>query len=185
MAPSGVPRTRPHVAAVHAFLWARSDKQAVLIATMVVQQGLTTAERLGVAALRIRRDRRRTLLHETILDLLEGVRSLGEAEFAKACRERGFPEPTRQVVRRGKDGRYYLDVYWDEWGVVVEIDGIQHTWAREVVGDALRQNSLTLTDALVLRLPLLGLRVAADEFFEQIGEALRGRGCPMVDDQTA
>ena len=178
---SGVPRTKPHVAAVHGALWARSDKQAVLLMTMAVQQGLTTAERLGEAALRIRRDKRRLLIQMTILDLLDGVRSISEHEFARECRDRGIPEPSRQVRRRTRDGRYFLDVYWEEWGVVVEIDGIQHGWVQNVISDALRHNDVTLSDALVLRLPLLGLRVAADDFFEQISEALRSRGCPHLD----
>lgn len=114
-----------------------------------------------------------------ITDLLHGVRSLGEHEFAQMCRARGIPEPTRQVLRRGKGGRYYLDVIWETWGVAVEIDGIQHSWASNVVADALRQNTVTLDNALVLRLPLLGLRVATDEFFAQIIEALVERGCPV------
>lgn len=180
----GIPRVRPDVAAVRAALWARSDKQAVLLVTMTVQQGLTTAERVGRALLDVRRDRRRALLHAAVLDLLDGVRSISEAEFAAECRRRGVPPPDRQVCRRGRDGRYYLDVYWDEWGVVVEIDGVQHSWASNVVGDALRQNDVTLQADLVLRLPLLGLRVAADEFFAQILVALRSRGCTVVDDQV-
>ncbi|HEX8781201.1 MAG TPA: hypothetical protein VF728_08560, partial [Nocardioides sp.] len=88
----------------------------------------------------------------------------------------GLPEPSRQVVRRGRGGRYYLDVSWEEWGVVVEIDGIHHTWATNVVADALRQNTVTLGNAIVLRLPLVGLRVAEAAFFEQIEEALVARG---------
>jgi very-short-patch-repair endonuclease len=177
--PSGIPRTRPDVAAVRAALWAVSDKQAALLLTMPVQQRLTTAERIGASLLSVRRHQRRTLLHATVLDLLDGVRSVSEAEFAAECRRRGLPKPSRQVVRRAKDGTYYLDVYWEEWGVVVEIDGIQHTWATNVVGDALRQNAVTLESAIVLRLPLLGLRVAADDFFVQIEEALRAQGCPL------
>ncbi len=35
---SGVPRTRPAVASVRAALWARSDRQAALLLTMVVQR---------------------------------------------------------------------------------------------------------------------------------------------------
>jgi very-short-patch-repair endonuclease len=182
---SGVARTRNEVAAVRAALWARSDKQAALLLTMTVQQGLATAEQLGVEVLRIRRARRRRLIHAVILDLLGGVRSLGELEFARECRRRGLPPPTRQVLRRGRNGRYYLDVVWEEWGVVVEIDGIQHAWADHVVADALRHNDVTLQDATVLRLPLLGLRVAADEFFAQIRRALAGNGCPFVDGCTA
>lgn len=176
---SGVPRTRAPIAAVRAALWARSDKQAALLLTMSVQQRLTTAEALGEQALRIRRDKRRLLVHAVILDLLGGVRSLGELQFARECRRRGLPEPTRQVIRKGRGGRYYLDVIWDDWRVVVEIDGIHHTWAINVVGDALRQNQLTLTDAVVLRLPLLGFRVAPDDFFTQIEQALVANGCPL------
>jgi very-short-patch-repair endonuclease len=172
----GIPRTKNHVAAIRAAIWARSDKQAALLLTMCVQQRLTTPELLVTEMLRIKRDRRRTLIAAVITDLLDGVRSLGEHEFAQLCRERGFPEPTRQAVRKGKDGRYYLDVIWEEWGVVVEIDGIQHSWASDVVADALRHNAVALGNALVLRLPLLGLRVAPDDFFEQIEEALVSRG---------
>lgn len=172
----GIPRTRNHVAAIRAALWARSDAQAALLLTMVVQQRLTKPELLVAELLRVKRDRRRSLMINVITDLLEGVRSLGELEFAQLCRERGLPVPTRQVVRKGTGGRYYLDVMWEAWGVVVEIDGIQHAWASNIVADALRHNSVTLGNALVLRLPLLGLRVAPDEFFEQIEAALRGRG---------
>ena len=175
---SGVPRTRPAVAAIRAALWAKTRRQASLVLTMAVQQGLVTAEQLALEMLRIRRDRRRAFVNGVLLDLLGGVRSLGELDFARECRQRGLPEPDRQVLRRGRNGRYFLDVYWDEWGVVVEIDGIQHAWAAQLVPDALRQNDITLAHAVVLRLPLLGLRVAADDFFEQIERALRSRGFP-------
>ncbi|NPD03574.1 hypothetical protein HN031_02595 [Nocardioides sp. zg-1308] len=173
---SGVPRARPEVAAVHAALWAASDKQAALLLTMPVQQRLTTADRIGRALLDVRRHARRRFLQAVVLDLLDGVRSISEAEFAAECRRRGLPRPARQVLRRGRDGRYYLDVCWEEWGVVVEIDGIHHLWAPQVVADALRQNEVTLTSDVVLRLPLLGLRVAPDEFFAQVERALRQRG---------
>ncbi|GAA1926542.1 hypothetical protein [Nocardioides hwasunensis] len=173
---TGVPRTRVPVAAVRAAMWARGDRQAALLLTMPVQQGMTTAELIGRALLAVRRDRRRELMHAVVTDLLGGVRSLGELDFARECRRRGIPEPDRQVVRRGKDGRHYLDVCWDDFHLVVEIDGIHHTWASEVVPDALRQNDVTLASATVLRMPLLGLRVAADDFFEQVERGLRAGG---------
>jgi len=179
MEPRGVPRTRPAVAAVRAALWAATDKQAALVLTMTVQQGLATAESIGKEMLKVRRDRRRGLVQAVILDLLGGVRSLGELDVARECRRRRLPEPSRQVVRRGRNGHYYLDVYWDEWGLVVEIDGIQHAWASHVVGDAIRHNDLTLEGLTVLRLPLLGLRVERDAFFAQIEHALASRGCPV------
>lgn len=174
----GVPRSRNAVAAVRAGLWARTDKQAALVVTMAVQQGLVAAERLGEEMLRIRRDKRRLLLHMLVLDLLGGVRSLGELDFARECRGRGLPEPSRQVVRRGRNGRHYLDVAWEEWGVVVGIDGIHHTWAQNLVSDALRHHDVALGHETVLRLPLLGLRVAADDFFAQVERALVAAGWP-------
>jgi very-short-patch-repair endonuclease len=173
---SGPPRSRNETAAIRGALWARSDRQAALVLTMAVQQGLVQAEPLGVELLRVRRDRRRVLVNAVLLDLVGGVRSLGELDFAGECRRRGLPEPSRQVVRRGRDGRYYLDVVWEGWRLVVEIDGIHHLWAENVVDDALRQNAVTLTDARVLRLPLLGLRVAPEAFFGQIEQGLAASG---------
>lgn len=175
-APSGVPRSRPAPAAVRGALWAISDRQATYLLTATVQQGLATAEAIGVEALRVRRHKRRMLIHEVIGDLLVGARSLGEVDVARELRRRGLPAPTQQAVRKDARGRYYLDLYWPEWRLVVEVDGIHHTWAENVVADALRQNSLAIAGDTVLRLPLLGLRLCPDEFFAQVEDALRGNG---------
>jgi very-short-patch-repair endonuclease len=152
---------------------------------MTVQQGVASASDIAVELLRVRRDRRRSFLHAVLLDLLDGAHSLGEIDLARECRLRGLPEPSRQVVRRTSTGTYYLDVYWAEWKLVVEVDGIQHAWAQRVVGDAIRQNSLTLQGDTVLRLPVLGLRVAPDEFFAQIEDALVAAGCHIPGRRTA
>ena len=176
LAPSGIPRTRPEVAAIRGALWARSDRQATYLLTLTVQQGLAPAAALGQQALRVRRDRRRALVHTVVGDLLDGARSLGELDVARELRRRGLPPPTSQSLRRDKRGRYYLDLHWPQWRLVVEIDGIHHTWVENVVGDALRQNSLAIAGDTVLRLPLLGLRLCAEEFFEQIEDALRTNG---------
>src|SRR3954451_23354942 len=118
---SGPPRSRSETAAIRAALWAKTDKQAALVLTMVVQQGLVLPEPLGAELLRIRRDKRRMFIGTILLDILGGARSLGEVEFARECRRRALPEPSRQVVRRGRDGRYYLDAFWDAWRVAVEV----------------------------------------------------------------
>lgn len=172
----GVPRTGPATAAVRAALWARSDKQAALLLTMTAQQRLATPEELAEAALLVRRDRRRRLVHDVLLDILGGAQSLGEIDVARECRRRGLPEPTRQVLRWDGADRYYLDVCWDDWHVVVEIDGIHHSWAENVVADALRHNVVALNRDVVLRLPVLGLRVQRDAFFAQIEQALVAAG---------
>lgn len=169
---SGVARTRVPVAAVRAMLWAKSDKQGALLLLMVVQQGMTTPELLGVEALRIKRDKRRELLYVVINDLLDGGRALGELDLVAELKKRGLPPPARQVLRKAKNGRYYLDLYWPDLGVVVEIDGIHHAWVENVVGDAIRHNELALEADIVLRVPLLGLRLDPETFFAQIAQAL-------------
>jgi len=171
-----LPRTRPEVAAIRGALWATTDRQAAYLLMLTVQQGLASPVALGLELLRIKRDKRRAFLSLVVNDLLDGARSLGELDVARELRRRGLPEPDRQVLRKDKKNRYYLDLYWDEYGLVVEIDGIHHAWVQNVVGDALRQNSLVISGDVVLRLPLLGLRLQPDDFFDQIAEALAAGG---------
>ena len=173
---AGIPRTRPAVAAVRAALWARTDREATYVLVLTVQQGLTTPQAIGEELLRVRRDARRVLLHSVVNELLDGARSLGELDVTRELRRRGLPLPDRQVLRRDRQNRYYLDLYWADYRLVLEIDGIHHTWADSVVGDALRQNALALAGDTVLRLPLLGLRLRADDFFAQVEQALRDAG---------
>lgn len=172
----GLPRATIEVAAVHAALWAVSNRQAALFLTMPVQQRLTTPDRISTVMLRVRRDKRRSFIHGVLLDLLGGVRSLGELDVLRGCRARGLPEPRMQALHRATNGTYYLDFRWDEWRLVVEVDGIQHAWVEQLVGDALRQNTLSIAGDTVLRIPLLGLRVAPDDFFAQIEAALVAAG---------
>ena len=173
---SGVPRARPAVAAIRAALWARTDRQATLLLMMSVQQGLCRVDELVLELIRIRRDRRRALVHAILVELSGGVRTLGELDVVRGCRRRGLPAPDQQQARQSARGTYYLDHRWARYGVVVEVDGVQHTWVEQVVGDSLRHNTIALDGDVVLRLPVLGLRTCPDEFFRQIEEALRRRG---------
>jgi very-short-patch-repair endonuclease len=172
----GVPRTRPATAAVRAALWARTDREATYVLLLVVQQRLTDAASVGGELLRIRRDRRRLLLHSIVNELLDGAQSLGEIDVAVLLRRRGLPAPARQALRRDRRGRYYLDLYWPDYRLVVEVDGIHHAWVEHIVGDALRQNALALDGDTVLRIPLLGLRLQPDDFLDQIEDGLRTGG---------
>jgi len=80
------------------------------------------------------------------------------------------------VLRPGPEDRSYLDVYFDDYGLVVEVDGIQHVTGLNHVEDALRQNEVSLTADTVLRIPLLGLRLQPADFMAQIERGLRDRG---------
>ena len=169
----GVPRVRPEVAVVHAAQWARSDRQAALVICLVVQQRLVPPDRLLDYWLTVTRSRRRAFIHAVIRDVCDGVHSLGELDFARLCRARGLPEPTRQAVRTQRDGRVYLDVAWEDIGLVVEIDGGHHGLALNPVDDALRQNEVVLGAARVLRIPVIGLRLDPEAFLDQVVRAHR------------
>jgi hypothetical protein len=174
----GVPRAAAPGAAVRAALWARSDRQATLLVTMTVQQKIATTEAIAAELLKVKRDRRRALVATLLLDLAGGVGSLGELDVIRGCRERGIPEPDCQVLRRTPRGTFYLDFRWREHGVTLEVDGIQHGWVQNAVADALRHNSIAMEGDVVLRLPVLGLRLCPDEFFGQLAQALTSRGRP-------
>ena len=173
---AGVPRVRPEVAAIRAAHWAVSDRQAALFLCVAVQQRIVSPEALQRAARRITGRRRRAFVRRVVADLVDGAHSLGELDFARLCRERGLPEPSRQVVRRGPRGKVYLDVRWDALKLVVEIDGSQHTQGLSVSDDNLRANAVAIRGDTVLRIDLVGLRVSGLLFMDQICEAHRVLG---------
>lgn len=173
---TGIPRVRPAAAAVHGALWARTDRQAALILVLAVQQRLTTGIRLQEALTGIGRHPRRGLTRRLVADIADGAQALGELDLAALCREYGLPKPKRQALRRGPNGRVYLDVYFDDYSLVVEIDGIHHLSGINQVDDALRQNELMLSADAVLRIPLLGLRIQPAAFMAQLLRALHDRG---------
>lgn len=172
---TGVPRTRPETAAVRAAQWARTDRQAALVIALVVQQRLVPPVRLLHHWRSVRYSPRRRFLDQVIADVCDGAHSLGELDFARLCRRRGLPEPSRQGLRQRPGGRVYLDVAWDDIGLVVEIDGGHHGLALHPVSDALRQNEVMLGAEWVLRIPVLGLRLDPEAFLDQVARAHRLR----------
>lgn len=171
---SGLPRTRPEVAVVRAAQWASSDRQAATIVAMTVQQRLVTGAAVLARWESISYSARRRVLDAAIRDVCDGAHSLNELDFAAECRRRGLPEPSRQAVRTGRRGRVYLDVYWDELGVHVEIHGAHHFTGTAGIDDALRANDLGLADPdiITLQIPVLGLRTMPGPFLDQVESAL-------------
>jgi very-short-patch-repair endonuclease len=174
----GIRLTCAPLASIHAAIWARSRRQAALVLVMAVQQRLTTGPALLEVIAGFERLRRRDLITAVVHDTCAGVQSLGELDFARECRRRGLPEPDRQVVRRGRRGRVYLDVFFDTYGLVVEIEGAHHAEPAQILDDALRQNELTIARDAVLRIPLVGWRIDPAAYLDQVERALRERGWP-------
>ena len=177
---AGIPRTRPPVAAIRAAHWAASDRQAALVVCMAVQQRLMRSNDLLDAGERRHGRTRRAFIGGLVVDVADGAQALGELDFARQCRRRGLPEPSRQMVRRGPRGRIYLDVVWEEHGVVAEIDGSQHRQGLAVTADNLRRNAQQIGGEIVLGIDLVGLRLETNAFLDQVADALRAGALPRV-----
>ncbi len=173
---AGVPRVRPHIATLRAAYWARTDRQAALLIALAAQQRIVSSRQLTEAARTVSGWRRRALVEDLVIDVTDGAQSLGELDFTRFCRTRGLPPPERQDVRRGPRGRIYLDASWPSFGLVVEIDGAQHRVALAVVSDNLRQNHVTLSGSVVLRVSVIGLRLETEAFMGQVAAALTAGG---------
>jgi hypothetical protein len=174
-----LPCTVASRAVVDAAQWASSDGRAAAIVAASVQQRLVNPIDVRLTLARMPRARRRGLVGALLDDLADGVGSLPEAQFLRICRKAGFPRPRLQVGRRDASGRLrYLDAYFEEYGVHVEIDGGQHREVDAWWADMKRQNDLWIAGDRVLRFPSWAVRSRPYEVAAQVGAALRAAGWP-------
>lgn len=173
---TGIPRVAAPVAAVHAALWARTDREATLLLTLAVQQRKATPAELHDAAVGIRRHRRRRLMAQVIGELAGGVRSLNELDVAVAMRSRGLPEPDRQQLRRRPSGRQYLDADFDAYEITLEIDGPQHDEPAARLDDLVRDIGLATDGRTVVRIPMVAWRLGEGRVLDALEELFTARG---------
>lgn len=172
----GLPRSTPVVATVQAALWAVSRRQAALCLVMPVQQRLVRATDLVPELDRITRHEFLPMLRAVLGDIVQGVHSLNELDFATQCRRRGLPEPSRQVRRTLPSGKVVLDVFWDTYGVCVEVNGVGHDHMVTAMRDEVRLADLQTQGNAALPLSVLTLRADPDPFFASLTQLLRSRG---------
>jgi hypothetical protein len=171
------PRTMPARSLVDAAQWAGSDDQARAIVAAGFQQRLVDADEMAAVLGRMPRAHRRALTRETAADAAGGAHSLPEGAFRRLCHRGGLPKPTSQRRRRDARGRWrYLDIYFEEWGLHVEIDGGQHMEVRQWWDDMRRQNDLWIPGDRVLRFPSWAVRHRPGEVIAQIRAALIAAG---------
>jgi hypothetical protein len=154
VAPTGIRRLLPPVAAASAARWARSDRQATLFVLMTIQQRLAPADAVREAVERLPRSRRRAMLLEVVAAAAGGVHSLGELDVGADLRRRGMPQPDRQTVRRRASGTEYLDCDFPAYDVVLEIDGAGHADPGQKLSDLLRDLTEVAGGKAAIRLPL-------------------------------
>ncbi|MEU8218211.1 hypothetical protein AB0C47_20810 [Micromonospora taraxaci] len=172
-------RTMPARSIVDAAQWAPGDQQARAIVAAAFQQRIVAGDDLHQIVDRLARVRRRQLILATASDAAGGAHSLAELDFLGLVRRAGLAEPARQKIRYDSTGRRrYLDAYFEQWGVHVEIDGGQHLDPRAWWADMRRQNALWVYGDRLLRFPAWAVRAHSDEVATQLRAALKAAGWP-------
>ncbi|WP_344134322.1 endonuclease domain-containing protein [Luedemannella flava] len=176
--PAGAPpSTMPARSLVNAVQWAVSADQARFIMAATFQQRPVDATDIDAVLARLPKVRRQGLLRRTLADVGAGSHTLAELDLLRLCGSAGLPTPSRQVRRTDADGRdRYLDLYFDEWGVHVEVDGAHHMDVRQWWRDMHRQNALSAHGLRTLRFPSFAVREQPDVVVAQLRTALVAAG---------
>jgi very-short-patch-repair endonuclease len=171
------PGTMPARSLIDAAQWATRDDQARAIIAAGFQQRLVSSDDITPVLARMPRARRRALIAEAVADGSAGAHSVPEADFLRLCRRAGLPVPALQHRRDDATGRRrYLDAYFTDFRVHVEVDGGQHTDVRQWWDDMQRQNELWIAGDRVLRFPSWAIRHRSDEVRAQLTAALSAAG---------
>ncbi|MGN9809846.1 hypothetical protein ACTMSW_10835 [Micromonospora sp. BQ11] len=137
------PRTTAARAVVDAAGWARSDEEARSVLASACQQRRVLPEEIAAVLDTLPRARRRQLIRRTTADIAGGAEALSELDFLALCRRHRLPRPDLQHRRADATGRVrFLDAYWREWGLHVEVDGSHHMDVRHWAADMRRQNDI-------------------------------------------
>lgn len=118
------PRMKVEHAALVAAAAAADDFAAISVLAEVVQRRRTTYAALTAALKSRRRTRRGSWLHRVLADLALGADSVLEHGYlTKVERAHGLPVGKRQVSGRVAGKVVVRDVDYDEYGLLVELDG--------------------------------------------------------------
>lgn len=120
----------------------------------VVQQRLSTPERLRAWVAVLQPLRRARHLRALLDDLAGGAQSLAEVDVRAACRDFGLAPPRCQTRRRDRAGRRrYTDCEWDlpdGRTLVLEVDGGFHDDVLQAMADRARNRRLTTSRRVVV-----------------------------------
>jgi hypothetical protein len=163
----GIPSARLEPAVL---LWAGYDapvRAAHGVLAAVVQQRLTSAERLLEWVDLLQPLRRARSFKRTLSDVAGGAHSGAELDVRRMCHRFGLRLPDRQHPRRDRAGkRRWTDCEWDLPGgclLVLEVDGSFHMETMEWNADLKRARSITTRQRLVVRCSAFELRHEMDE----------------------
>ena len=180
------PSRRPPVLTVeHAVLdlvaIASSDAEAVEVVLRSCRLRLTTPDRILRAMRTMLRVRRRWLIESVCGDSREGRTSPLEIRYHRnVVIPHGLPRGRAQAPARSVDfSTAYRDILYEEYGVIVELDGrLGHEAESAVFRDQGRDNAATLTGAATLRFGWMAVGGQPCPVAAQVATLLRLRGWP-------
>ena len=174
-------RTRPGRSVVDAASWAPSDRAARTFVIAAFQQRLVSARTVREALTRRGTCRRRALVVESVLDAAGGIQSLPERDFESIRRAGGLPRPTRQARVKGPDGRYHLDVSWEEWDIAVEVHGVGHLEPGRWSADLTRANEIVIDGRRLLAFSSFSVRHEQSAVRDQLLRLFASAGWTGMD----
>lgn len=121
---AGPPRMYPHLAALR--VASRAPTESAMVGTLAdaVNWRTTRVDRMITALDQLPTLPRRLLISDVLADLSTGASSVLEREYLRRVeRAHGLPTGQRQAPRRTAGGVEFRDVTYDEYGLVVELDG--------------------------------------------------------------
>ncbi|WP_431729078.1 hypothetical protein [Verrucosispora sp. TAA-831] len=171
------PRTSTARALVDAAGWAPSTRAAQEVLAAGCQQRRVLPEEVAAVLDILPRAPRRSLIRQTVDDIAGGAQALSEIDFVRLCRRAGLPAPDLQERRTDTTGRTrWLDAYWREWRIHVEIDGAHHMDVRQWAADMQRQNDVWTAGDRILRFPAWLVRAHPDQVADTVRRALLTAG---------
>ncbi len=169
---SSPPRLRLEIAALLRAEREGSLRAGIGLLAAVVQQRLSTTERLLLSSFEISKLRHGKQLRLALGDIAGGAQSFAEIDLGRICREYDLQPPRRQVLRRDRHGRRrYLDCEWelpDGTVVVLEIDGGFHLETENWWRDMRRERGVVISGRLVLRCSNIEIRLAPAEIMQDL-----------------
>jgi len=170
-------RTTTARALVDAAQWAASDDEARAIVAAGCQQRIVAPTTIISVANDLPRARRRALTIETAHYAQGGAEALSEINLAKVCDRFGLPPPDMQEQRTDAAGRVrYIDAYWRDYRLQVEVDGSHHMDVRHWEADMRRQNDIWIPGDRILRFTAWQVRHRPAEVAATIRKALLAAG---------
>ncbi|WP_286931269.1 MULTISPECIES: hypothetical protein [Aeromicrobium] len=161
-------RTTLERSIVDAASWAATPRRARALVIAAFQQRLTSVVRMRRVLERRGNCRHKSLIIQSVLDARGGIQSLPERDFDALRLAARLPRPTRQARAKGRDGRYYLDAWWERFNLAVEIHGIPHLAIDQWSDDLHRSNELVIDGRRVLAFSSFSIRHEPDRVIDQL-----------------